>query len=103
MTHVSYDHNIAMIAATDNPRTELTDLLEQFRSSIEGHILDNIKEFTDPSAAPNRRGSDGQIIDLDWEGKHCVGKEKIWIGKENIVLGKNCMRYSLNSVVMWKK
>ena len=87
---------MAMIAATDNPRTELTDLLEQFRSSIEGHILDNIKEFTDPSAAPNRRGSDGQIIDLDWEGKHCVGKE-------NIVLGKNCMRYSLNSVVMWKE
>ena len=63
------------IIATDNIQTELTVLLDQFRSSIGPYILDNVKEFTDPSAAPNRRGSDGQIVDLDWDGKHCVGKE----------------------------
>lgn len=79
--------------ATDNPQTELTTLLDQFRSSIEAHILDNVKEFTDASAALNRRGSDGQIIDLDWEGKHCVGKElhEIFFERDNDVEGMRTM------------
>ena len=78
---------------TDNIQTELTVLLDQFRSSIGPYILDNVKEFTDPSAAPNRRGSDGQIIDLDWDGKHCVGKElhELFFERDNDVEGMRTM------------
>ena len=54
--------------------TALRSLLDQHRSDLEPYVLNNIEEIKDPSA-PDRRGSEGHIIDLQWEGKQCVGKE----------------------------
>ena len=62
-----------MAALIDSPTT-LRSLLDRYRSDLEPYVLQNIEEIKDPSA-PDRRGSDGHIIDLHWKGKQCVGKE----------------------------
>ena len=64
------------MAVNESRMTVLTRLLDQFRNDIEPdvQVLSNVKDVTDPSA-PDRRGAFGKIIDLDWEGKRCVGKE----------------------------
>ena len=54
--------------------TALKWLLDQYRSDLEPYVLNNIEEIEDPSA-PDRRGADGQIIDLYWKEKRCVGKK----------------------------
>ena len=64
------------MAVNERRTIVLKRLFDQFRNNVEPHVqvLSNVKDVTD-SSVPDRKGAFGKIIDLDWEGKQCVGKE----------------------------
>ena len=69
----SRDCELNMAGLIDAPTT-LRRLLDRHRRDLQPYVRYGIVEDYDPYA-PDRRGAEGHIINLNLQGKQCVGKE----------------------------